>query len=88
MASSVGEKPLAWTLGFPGAGWMLGGLPERLHPERSTKWKEYKAILLHMAQEIYSKVIAGGLLIGMEDGQTSGSNIGLWREKVRESVRF
>lgn len=35
---------------------------------------------LHMAQEIYSKVIAGGLLIGMEDGQTSGSNTGLWRE--------
>ena len=25
-----------------------------------------------MAQEIYSKIIAGGLLIGMEDGQTSG----------------
>ena len=32
---------------------------------------------LHMAQEIYSKVIAGGLLTGMEDGQTSGSNTGL-----------
>ena len=25
-----------------------------------------------MAQEIYSKIIAGGLLIVMEDGQTSG----------------
>lgn len=42
MASSVAEKPLAWTLGFPGAGWMLGGLPERLCPEEPPGGRDTK----------------------------------------------